>query len=173
MKHFQIVLMVVFIASLFTACGGGSKRVSLPEGVSRDISVLSLGADTSSLSPDQIALLNQTLNWMDRDILQVLKRNGFQPTRINAENEFTGSANGYLLKTSITHHKMIPKSARFWGGMMAGADLLSAHFDLVDSNKETILSWDDTQGSTKGGTYCAQTSNPNATNKIVDHLAKP
>ena len=171
MKRLLIILAAIFVVSLFTGCGGGSKRVALPQGVAKDIAVLSLGADTSALSPDQIALLNQTLTWMDRDILQVLKRNGMQPARINAESDFTVGTS-YLLKISITSHKMIPKSARFWGGMMAGADLLGAHFDLVDSNKKTVLSWDDTQGSTKGGTYCAQTINRNAAKKIVDYLSK-
>lgn len=172
MKHLQIVLTTIFVVSLFTGCGGGSKRVTLPESVSRDIAILSLGADTSTLSPDQIALLNQTLNWMDRNIMQVLKRKGLQPARINAENDFTGAGNGFLLKITITDHKMIPKGARMWGGMMAGADRLGAHFDLVDPNHKTVLSWDDTQGSTKGGTYCAQTINRNAAEKIMNYLSR-
>ena len=172
MKHFLIVLTAIFTVTFFAGCGGGSKTVNLPEGVSRDIAVLSLGADTSSLNQDQIDLLDQTLNWMDRNIMQTLGRSGFQPTRINTENDFSGSGNGYLLKISITDHKMIPKGVRFMAGMMAGTDRLEAHFDLVDQNHKTVLSWDDTQGSTKGGTYCAQTLNRNAVERIVNYLSK-
>lgn len=172
MKKLQIFLTAILAVSLFSGCGGGSKSVSMPVGVSQDIAVLSLGADTSELTPDQIALLNRTLTWMDRDIMQVLKRKGMAPTRINAEQDFTGAGNSYLLKISITHHKMIPKGARFWGGMMAGADTLGAHFDLVDQNNQTVLSWDDMQGSTKGGTYCAKTINRNAGEKIASHFSK-
>jgi len=169
MRKLQIFLTAILAVSLFSGCGGGSKRVTLRDGVSGDIAVLSLGADTSGLTADQIALLNHTLNWMDRNIIQVLARTGMQPKRIQSEQEFAGA--GYLLKVSITHHKMIPKGARFLGGMMAGADILTAHFDLIDRNHQTVLSWDDTQGSTKGGTHSAQTINRNAATKIAEHLS--
>ncbi|MBU1737880.1 MAG: DUF4410 domain-containing protein [Proteobacteria bacterium] len=169
MKKLQILLLAFLAVTFFSACGGGgSERVTLREGVSGDIAVLSLGADTSGLNGDQVALLNQTLNWMDRDIIQALKRTGLQPKRIQSEGEFT--RNGYLLKITITDHKMIPKGARFMAGMMAGADVLSAHYDLVDRNGQIVLAWDDTQASTKGGTYCAKTLNRNAAQKIADHL---
>jgi hypothetical protein len=168
MKKFQFFLTAILAVTLFSGCGGGSKSVSMPAGVSGEIAVLSLGADTSMLNPDQIALLNQTLNWMDRNLLQALKKTGLQPTRVNSEEEFTGT--GYLLKVAITDHKMIPRGARMLGGMMAGADILTAHFDLVDQNRRTVLSWDDTQASTKGGTYSAQTINRNAAAKIAEYL---
>jgi hypothetical protein len=171
MKNFAIVLTAIFAVALFTGCGGGSKKVALPAQVSRNIAVLSLGADTSNLNRDQIALLNQSLDWMDRDIMRALGKQGFQPTRVNTENEFTGAGNGYLLKITITDHKMIPKGIRFVAGMMAGADRLSADFELIDPHHQTVLSWDDTQGSTKGGTYCAQTLNRNAVERIVTHLS--
>jgi hypothetical protein len=168
MKHLLLVLTVFFTLSLFTGCGG-PKRARLPQGASPDIAVLSLGADTSSLNQDQVALLNQTLKWMDRDIIQGLKRSGMQPTRITSEDEFSGR--GMLLKVSITNHKMIPKGARFLGGMMAGADVLGAHFDLLDQSKRVVLSWDDTQASTRGGTHAAQTLNRNTIDRIVNHLS--
>ncbi|MFN2365356.1 MAG: hypothetical protein ABR523_02700 [Desulfurivibrionaceae bacterium] len=170
MKRFLIVLTAILATGFFAGCGGSAKTVKLPAGVSGDIAVLSLGADTSNLNQDQIALLNHTLNWMDRDIIQILKRTGFQPTRIGAANDFAG--NGYLLKIAITDHKMIPRGARMLGGMMAGADRLGAHFDLVDANRRTVLSWDDTQSSTKGGTYCAQTLNRNAAERIAAYLGE-
>ncbi|MBU0483383.1 MAG: hypothetical protein KKB30_02560 [Proteobacteria bacterium] len=169
MKRFLIILSAIFAVSFFTGCGG--TKVSLPQGVSSDIAVLSLGADTSKLNPDQVALLNQTLNWMDRNLMQALGRKGFQPTRINTENEFAGAGNSYLLKMAITDHKMIPKGVRFMVGMMGGADRLGVHYELVDQDRKTVLAWDDTQGSTKGGTYCAQTLNRNAVEKIANFLS--
>ena len=170
MKHFRLLLIGIFTASLLVGCGGKSNKVVLPPGISPDIAVLSLGADTSRLNEDQIELLNQSLNWMDRDIMRAMKRKGFRPTRINSENDFNGVGNGYLLKVSITDHKMIPKGVRFLAGMMAGTDRLEAHFDLIDSNFQTILSWDDVQRSTRGGTYCAQTINRNAAKNVADYL---
>ena len=171
MKRLTVILAILLLVSFTAGCGGGRQRVTLPQGVSGDIAVLSLGADTTGLNNDQIALLQRTLNWMDRDILPSLARKGFNPVRINKESDFTGTGNGHLLKISITKHKMIPKGARIWGGMMAGADQLGAHYDLVDSSGKTVLSWDDFQGSTKGGTYCAQTLNRNTANKIATYVS--
>ncbi len=76
MKELQIFFIAVLAVSILSGCGGGSKRVSMPAGTSRDIAVVSLGADTSQLSADQIALLNRTLTWMDRNLMQVLKKRG-------------------------------------------------------------------------------------------------
>lgn len=171
MKRLTVILAILSLVSFTAGCGGRSKKVGLPQGVSGDIAVLSLGADTTGLNNDQVALLQHSLNWMDRDILRSLSRKGLNPVRINNESDFTGAGNGHLLKISITKHKMIPKSARFWGGMIAGADQLGAHYDLVDSSGKTVLSWDDFQGSTKGGTYCAQTLNRNTADKIAAYLS--
>lgn len=170
MKKIQMILTVILAVTILSGCVSGTRQVKLRPGVSGKIAVLSLGADTSNLSQDQIALLNQTLSWMDHDMIQVLQRSGLTPTRIMSEQDYSGDGGSYLLKITITDHRMIPKGARFWAGMMAGADNLSAHFDLVDKNRRTVLSWDDTQGSTKGGTYCAQTLNRNAADRLANFL---
>jgi hypothetical protein len=162
--------MVLLLASITAGCGGATKKVSLPAGISNNIFVLSLGADTSFLNGDQKALLQQTLDWMDKDLIQLLNRKGFTAGRIHDENEFTEANNGHLLKVSITDHKMIPKGARIWGGMMAGNDRLNAHYELVDKSGKTVMSWDDIQSSTRGGTYVAQALNINSADKIASYL---
>ena len=170
-RDLTIVLSALLVVSFFAGCGGAPQKVILPANVSADIAVLSLGADTSSLNQDQIDLLQRSLDWMDRDIISSLARKGFNAFHIKNEDEFTGAGNSHLLKIAITDHKMIPKGARFLAGMMAGADRLNAHYDLVNAKGETVLSWDDVQASTKGGTYCAQTLNRNAVEKVATFLS--
>lgn len=169
MKRLILFVMALLVGSL-VVYGSGTEAQAAAK-VSGDIAVLNLGADTSSLTKDQVALLQKTLTWMDRDLQKGLKKSGLKPTQINAEKEYTGGANSYLLKLTITEHKMIPKGARFLGGMMAGTDRLNVHYELVDSTGKSVLTWDDVQGSTRGGTYCAQTLNRNAVKKIVEHLS--
>ena len=169
MKRLAMILASMLLVSFTAGCGGGTKRVALPPGVSTDIAVLALGADTTGLNADQVALLQQSLTWMDRDIIRSLTRRGFNAALISNGENFNG--NGHLLTISITKHKMIPKGARFMAGMMAGADVLAAHYELANAGGKTVLSWDDSQASTKGGTYCAQTLNRNATQKIASFLS--
>ena len=165
-RFIPLLLLLLFLA----ACGGGSQRVTLPAGVATEVSVLVLDADTTGLSDDQVALLNQTLGWMERDLITQLKRKGFAPLRIAAAKDFTGK--GHLLKVQVTDHKLIPKGARVWTGMMAGADRLNVHYELSDGRGQTLLAWDDTQASTKSGTHCAQTLNRNATEKVAAQLSQ-
>ncbi|MBU0730662.1 MAG: DUF4410 domain-containing protein [Proteobacteria bacterium] len=172
MKRFVLILSTLLLIGFMAGCGGGTKRVALPAGASSDIAVLSLGADTTGLSDDQVDLLQRNLDWMDRNLVQTLNKKGFNSAQIQDEKAFTGAGNSLLLKISITKHKMIPKGARMLGGMMAGADILSVHYDLVDSNGKIVLAWDDSQGSTKGGTYCAQALNRNAADKIAAYVVR-
>ncbi len=171
MKRIATVFTIFLLLSFTSGCGPAAKKVSLPAGVSGDIYVQSLGADTSRLNEDQKALLQETLNWMDKDLLNTLKRSGFNPNLIKNENDFKAVQDGFLLKMKITDHKMIPKGARFLGGMMAGNDRLNAHYDFIDNKGKVLLSWDDVQNSTRGGRYCAQVLNTNTVNKIVAFIS--
>ncbi len=56
MKRLIVMLAILLLVSFTVGCGGGRQRVALPQGVSIDIAVLSLGADTTGLNDDQIAL---------------------------------------------------------------------------------------------------------------------
>ena len=84
---------------------------------------------------------------------------------------FADSNNVHLLKYSITDHKIIPFSARFGFGMMAGADRLGVHYDLIDSSNKTVLSWDDTQASTQGVAKCIDVINRNTIEKLRGYFS--
>jgi len=166
MKRFILIMLALLVGSL---AGFGGATEAQAAKLSGDIAVLNQGADTSALNKDQIKLLQRSLTWMDRDLPKVLKKTGLKPTLIKAEKDFSGG-DSLLLKLTVTDHKMIPRGARFLGGMMAGADRLSVHYELIDKSGKTVLTWDDSQSSTRGGTYCAKTLNRNAVKKIVEHL---
>lgn len=70
-------------------------------------------------------------------------------------------------------HKIISEGVKYLVSSMVGTDRLGAHYDLVDSNHKTVLSWDDTQASKHGVNYCARIINLNAANKIVDYFSQP
>ena len=167
MKRLVLILIALVIGCL-AGLGGGTEAQAAT--LSGDIAVLNLGADTSALNKDQVALLQRSLTWMDRDLQKRLKKTGLKPTLIKAEKDFSGG-NSLLLKLTVTDHKMIPRGARFLGGMAAGADRLNVHYELIDQSGKPVLTWDDSQSSTRGGTYCAKTLNRNAVKKIVAHLS--
>lgn len=169
MKTILKPLFFVLLLTAMTACGGATKRVNLPSGVSSELAVLPLGADTSYLNGDQVALLQENLDWMDRDLINTLNRMGFRTRRISSEDQFS-SSDGHMLRYSITTHKMVPKGARIWGGMMAGNDRLDVLYELVDSGGGIVLSWEDSQNSTRGARYVAKELNNNAAERIRSYF---
>ena len=167
-RYLLLALATLILTGLIAGCGGNTKTVKLPPGVNSDLAVLCLGADTTGLNNDQIALLQKYLTWMDQDIIKVLKKSGFAAAHIKNTNDFKG--NGHLLKVSITKHKIIPNSVRMVAGMMAGGDVLAAHYELLDSRNKPVLTWDETQASARNVYYCAKTLNRNAAAKVASYL---
>ncbi|MDH3360376.1 MAG: DUF4410 domain-containing protein [Desulfobulbaceae bacterium] len=170
MKRYLLFALATLMLAGFTAgCVGSTKRVALPKGMNSDIAFLSLGADTTGLNNDQIALLQKYLTIMDSDMVKRLKNVGFTASQIKSAKDFKG--NGHLLKVKITKHKIIPNGARMFAGMMAGGDVLAAHYELIDSTKKTVLSWDETQASSRNVYYCIKTLNIHASDKIASSLS--
>ena len=169
-KVLSIVVSALFTVSVLAGCGG-SPKVTLPENVSSNLAVLQLPPDTTNLSQDQIDLLDERLQWVKGDLINRLRAKGFNAFLITQENEFTGAGNSHLLKYAITDHKMIPKGARFWGGIMAGTDRLNIHYDLVNAGRQSVLSWDDLQSSTRSWVVIAQKLNQNAVEKVATFLS--
>lgn len=167
MKRWLTVVVCLVLVGSFAGCGGG-RKVVMPPGASNAIAVLPLGADTAGLSGDQVALLEETLAWMHRDLVNGLTRRGFSAVLLRSEGEF--SRQGHLLRVTVTSHKLVPRGARAWGGMMAGADKLDAHYELVDAGGATVLAWDDGKASTSSGRAVAQALNRGALQKITAHF---
>lgn len=170
MKRFFILMTVVFVICLAAGCV--TRTVNLTRDFSPELAVLPLGADTSMLDQEQSDSLMKVLERMDKNIIQMLGGSGFIPILINSESDFIGADNRYLLKVSITDHKMIPEGAKYLVGSLAGTDRLEAHYDLVDSDNKTVLSWDDSQSSKHGVNYCATIINRNTVNKLVKYFSQ-
>lgn len=167
-RYLLFVLASLMLVSLTAGCGGGTKKVTLPPGVNGDIAVLFLGADTTGLTDDQIKLLQSHLTHMDKKLIEGLNSSGFTAGKIKNAKDFKGK--GHLLKVSITKHKIVPNGARIAAGMMAGADILTAQYELNDTTGKTVLSWEETQASARSVYYCAKSLNRSTINKIASYL---
>jgi len=137
---------------------------SVAAGLSGEISVLSLRGDTSKLTHDQVVELERVGKWMDRDIIKQLKRAGFKAKLIKDRKDFKGS--GHLLIIDVTKFKAGNRAARIFVGFGAGASSLDLKYDLLDSRGKSLITWEDGVGSSRGGTYCAQTLNKRVIKKL-------
>jgi len=158
-KLFLFCTLFIFI----TIAAAGS---SYAAGLSGEMSVLSLRGDTSKLTHDQVVELERVGKWMDRDIIKQLKRAGFKPKLIKNRKDFKGS--GQLLIIDVAKFKAGNRAARAFIGFGAGASSLDLKYNLLNSHGKSLATWEDGAGSSRGGTYCAQTLNRHVIKKLQE-----
>lgn len=154
-------LFIVFIA-LTTGCNS-AKSTFKPEAAG-EISVLSLRGSTSDMTQDQIVELKRVGAWMDRDIIKQLNRAGYTAKLLKSRSDFSGP--GHLLIIDVDKFNPGNRAARAFVGFGAGASSLDLDYQLLDSQKKVVTQWKDGVGSSKGGTYCAQTLNRNTIKQL-------
>jgi len=164
MKRIALILSLLLLAGIVGGCG--KKRVSLNPGVPKDIVVLTLDGNLQGQTDDQVAALQSVLRWMDRDIINNLKRSGYNAILIKEKKDYTASM-GKLLTIDVEDFNAGSRAARAFVGFGAGAASLDLDYHFLDESGHLIEEWKDGVGSSKGGTYCAQTLNRNAIEKIT------
>lgn len=161
-----LLLCSLLLLTLSIGCSGvktNQKTVSTAL-TGGDMSVLSLRGDTSGMTKDQIVELKRVGTWMDRDIIKQLKKAGYNPKLLKSRKDFKGP--GHLLIIDVAKFKAGNKAARVFVGFGAGGSSLDLKYKLIDSRGASMSSWEDGVGSSKGGTYCAQTLNRNTIKKL-------
>jgi hypothetical protein len=169
LKRFICVSFLVLFVTLAMGCNGArttSKTGAVsPAGPAGEMSVLSLRGDTSSMTQDQIVELQRVGKWMDRDIIKQLSRAGYKSKLITSRKAFKGPGNLLIIK--VAKFRPGNRAARAFVGFGAGGSSLDLHYQLFDSRGAVLSAWGDGVGSSRGGTYCAQTLNKKALAKLA------
>ncbi len=170
MKKVALLLMMsLLVVGVLGGCG--KKRAKLNPSVSESIAVLTLDGNLPGQTDDQIAELDRVLAWMDRDIITNLKRSGFDAVLIKNKKEYS-SKMGNLLVIDVKDFNAGNRALRGFVGFGAGSASLDLDYKVLNAKDEKLLAWQDGVGSSKGGTYCAQTLNVNTQDKLVNYYSK-
>lgn len=167
MKQFVLFLSLILMMTITSSCG--KKRISLNPNVAKDITVLSLDGNLPDQTDDQITELNRVITWMDKDIIKNLKSTGFNAVIVKEMKEYNPNM-GKLLIIDVEDFNAGNRAARAFVGFGAGASSLDLSYKLLDEKGVPLTDWKDGVGSSKGGTYCAQTLNRNAVEKVTNLL---
>ncbi len=165
----KIVLIAVtmfFVFGSLTGCG--QKRAKLNPGATSDLVVLTMKGNLGIQEVDVINEFERVLTWMDRDIIDCIKIAGLNAPLIKAKRDYN-AANGDLLVIDVDAFNAGSRAMRIWVGYGAGAASLDLDYKLKDKKGVVLKEWKDGVGSSKGGTYCAQTLNVNAINTLVEY----
>lgn len=160
-------MSIIAAAIILTGCG--RKNVSLSPGIANDLTILTLNGDLPNQTKDQEVELSRIISWMDRDILKNMKQTGYNAILIKDIKDYKQNSSK-LLVISVDNFNAGNRAARAFVGFGAGASSLDLNYNLLDEKGGELLAWKDGVGSSKGGTYCAQTLNRNAINKITTFL---
>lgn len=167
MKATSLFLLIFFLLGCISGCG--QKKADPNPSVIRDITVLTLDGDVSGLTADQARELGNTVSWMDRDIIKNLNKAGFRAVLIKSIHDHKAEM-GKLLIAEVERFNAGNRAARTLVGFGAGAASLDLRYKLLDEKGGTLAEWRDGVGSSKGATYCAETLNKRAVDKVISTL---
>ncbi len=103
--------------------------------------VIDRGID-SSLDEGQAKNRNQTGEWMEKDLLALLKKAGFEPELIKDRSEYKGGEGDHLLMVTIKEYNPGNTAARWTVGFGAGAASMKTHYELFGKGTELVTSDD-------------------------------
>jgi hypothetical protein len=130
---------LVFVVSLLSACGGrGGSAVTMPNGSRVAIMLFSDRGVTAETPPEKADQLNQLGEWMESDLIAILKNTGYDATLVQSRDTPTG-VGSYLLRVQILEYNGGSKAARMFVGFGAGAARLNTHYELVGPGGSVYL----------------------------------
>jgi hypothetical protein len=140
-KRLNVIILTVFLfISLLPGCGAKKGAQSL--GGSLQISVYYLGADTSRLNPDEVELFNKMATEMTTNLINDINVWGFKAILLETQQSTFNYANkGYLLRFSLTPHRMVSSLAQSMIGVVAGPNIIEDHFELIDLKNKKMITW--------------------------------
>lgn len=167
MKPIVYLMAILTMAIVLSGCG--RKSVSLNTGIANDLTILTLNGNLQNQTEDQKVELNRVITWMDRDIVKNMKRTGYNAVLIKDIKDYKQNSSK-LLVIDVDKFNAGNRAARAFVGFGAGASSLDLNYKLLDAKGAELLAWKDGVGSSKGGTYCAQTLNRNTITKLTTFL---
>ena len=169
-RQFVAVAVVAIVASLVFGCA--SKGPVIQDGKQVAVFVLSDRGIKSDMKEDESKDRNEMGQFMEENLIEMLKDAGYNPTLIQKRNQYVPGSANYLVIVRINDLRMVSGAARFWVGMMAGTTILKNHYELSGSSGKVALSYDDEDSTTRDWTKCAEELNERLVKKIGETLSK-
>jgi hypothetical protein len=162
-KYFLLVVFLLIIIITF-ACSG-KKAVKYSEERVKIFVLTDIG------NPEEIpeVLYSNRIKlskWMERDIIRLLNRAGYNAKPIMSRDEYLPRPGQYLLKITILSQHDVPPSARIWAGRYAGPYTLTNRYELFGKDETPLLAYEEGVGSVRSQRHNARKLNSNAVKKI-------
>ncbi len=170
-KKLALLPLLFVVLFVFAGCGAQTAKVNTQKHNGKPIVVLINDGQLSNLNGEQKYELNRVLEWQKRDIIKQLKRAHFDAQLIERKQDYR-QQDGLLWILTVKDFNAGNRALRAFVGYGAGSTSLDMKFDLQSPKGKSLDQWEDGVGSSKGGTYCAQTLNRRGVERVISVLNK-
>jgi len=170
MKKLNWIVAALGIAALVVSCGGLKAPVVAPGQKIKLQIILDHGVDDPNLTEGQVNQRTQVGNWMERDIIKLANKAGFDAELIQNKDAYQYAEGKYLLVVKIVDYNPGAKAARMLVGMGAGAASLTVQAELYGEGDAALMSDAVGSGSGRDWNYCARACNEQSLKRAVDYL---
>jgi hypothetical protein len=168
-KQFLSVAGVAIIAAFLFGCA--AKAPVMQDGKQVAIFVLSDRGIKANTKEDERKDRNEMGQFIEEDIVNTLKHEGYTATLIQNRNQYVKGATNYLVIVRINDLRLVGRAARGFAGFTAGPTILKSHFEVSGASGKIALSYDDEDTTTQDWTNSPRELNERLVKKINEKLA--
>ncbi len=158
MRAVSMVLGAALMISFVTGCGPGLKAPKVEDGKIQVFALVDRGVEGEA-DVDKVKQRDQVGTWMEGDLANLFRKNGYDFQQIASEEDFVPAAHRFLLKVKVLSYHPGNKGARVAGALVGGWSgaamaqaaeaRLAANFQLIGPDG-ALVSGDTNQGSGTG-----------------------
>ncbi len=163
-------IMLIVLLVVVSGCARSAPAPNSSGGEKIEIMLLSHRGDPATMSERDYQFRIEVGQWMERDLLNMLRRSGYEAQQIIARKEFSPKAGRYLLEVTIDKYNPGSSAARIVVGFGAGAASLDNSYALSATLQQPVLSWSDGVGTSQHWNRLPRTLNERAVKKVSEYL---
>jgi len=171
MKKYLSVMCMVLCMLLVAGCVRAPRAPLTDAGEKTEIMVFSDRGNPAEMDERQYKYHIEVGQYMERDLINRLRRSGYQAALINSKDEFEARSGRYLLIVKIVSYNPGSSAARILVGFGAGTASLDNKYEFYGAGQEPIMAWDDGVGTSAHWTKIPRKLNANTVKRITEKLS--
>ncbi len=163
-------LCVVVFLSWALGCASAPRAPRSADGNAIEVHVLSNRGSPDEMDARAYRHRNEVGQWMERDLLNQLRRSGYVAGQISSRDEFQPGPGIYLLEVQIDSYHAGSSAARIMVGYGAGSAALEKSYALYGEEEQPLLEWSDGVGTSQDWRRLPRRLNQNAVRRVNAYL---
>lgn len=165
-----VMLVLGALSVVAFGCSSLPQAPRSSEGEKLEMFLLSNRGNPEELTDREYGRRNEVGEWMERDLVNMLRRSGYEVRLISSMDDFEPALERYLLEVSIESYHAGSSAARAFVGYGAGAASLDNSYRLYGTEDQPLLDWEDGVGTSQDWRRLPRTLNQNAVRRVTEYL---